>query len=63
MIKVWATTPSEQALAVESAITQDHDKIFFPFDIPARGPAGTWFMTAYGTQSQRLLIVSFTVRR
>ena len=63
LVTAWATTPAMQAIAVESGITQDHDEIFFAFDVPASGPAGTWSMTAYGTQSQRLLIVPFTVTR
>lgn len=67
-VKAWATRPDLTAVPLTDQPQADPravsgGDVYFFYDVPAAGPAGSWYMTAYGTRSERLLVVAFTVTR
>jgi hypothetical protein len=60
-IQVWATRPDGSARAFPTQIIRRGSSANFHFEVPADAPPGTWYMTAYGLQSERLMIVTFVV--
>ncbi len=64
IVTVWATLPDRTAVAsplnLRANATGD---VYFYYDLPAGALAGQWYMTAYGLESQRLLVGTFTVLR
>jgi len=60
-IKIWATSPSGAATPVTQGVELNDGEVFFYYDIPLASRTGTWYMTAYGIDTDRLLIVPFEV--
>ena len=63
VVKIWATRPDGAAQALPGDPGRAGADIYFAYDLPVDAPAGTWWMTAYGMRSERLLVVSFVVVR
>jgi hypothetical protein len=62
IVKGWVTQPDGTAVALPEDLRSDGSgNVYFSYDVPTNGRPGMWFMTAYGLQSQRLLVGAFTV--
>jgi hypothetical protein len=60
-IRVWATSPSGVATAVTHDVEHHGGELFFSFDVPTDARTGPWYMTAYGIDTDRLLVAPFEV--
>ena len=60
-VSVWATGPDGGTWAVEENLRARDGAVYYYFDLPANAQPGVWYLTGYGTDSDRLLVGSFTV--
>jgi hypothetical protein len=62
VVKAWVTLPDGTATAIASELRADRNgDVYLAYDVPASAAPGTWYITAYGTESQRLLVGSWAV--
>ena len=63
-VKAWLTRPDGKGVEIPLELhPNDAGSVYFGYDIPRDAPTGRWYVTAYGTHSERLLVSSFAVGR
>jgi hypothetical protein len=55
------TNPDGLTYPIKKQINSQQGEIWFSYIVPVNATPGTWYVTAYGLQSERLLVSSFTV--
>lgn len=60
-VQAWVTDPNGLTYAIDKKIDSRQGEIWFSYLVPLNATPGTWYVTAYGLSTQRLLVSSFTV--
>jgi len=62
LVSYWLTAPSGQTFEGDLIQANDDGRVDFTYVIGAGSEMGQWMMSAYGLESDRLGVVSFTIR-
>jgi hypothetical protein len=62
VVSVWVTRPDGTTTSISTNLPSTNGDIYFFYDVPVGAAPGVWSATAYGTTSNRLLVVTFTVK-